>query len=310
MYESFYGLKEKPFTLLPDPSFLYLGKKHAMALAMLQYSLASRAGITVLSGEVGSGKTTLIRHLLGHVDKNVAVGLISNTHRNFGEFLQWVSLAFGLEFDKKSKVALYQQLIDFFLDRYKQGLRSVLIIDEAQNLSLETLEEIRLLSNINVDKHHILQIILAGQPELRQKLRRPELEQFIQRVAVAYYLPPLTPEETDSYIIHRLTLAGGDPNLFDTGARRFIHHQSGGIPRLINILCDTALVYGFADRKRQINTETIYSVVQDKIKGGLLATRKREKQEVPTRAPASSERSPSALSDTNVVPTIFAKPVK
>jgi type II secretory pathway predicted ATPase ExeA len=307
MYESFYGLKEKPFSLLPDPSFLYLGKKHAMALAMLQYSLVSRAGITVLSGEVGAGKTTLIRHVLSQVDKSVSVGLISNTHRNFGEFLQWVSLAFGLEFEKKGKVALYQQLIDFLLDRYRQGLRTVLIIDEAQNLSLDTLEEIRLLSNINVDKHHILQIILAGQPELRRKLRRPELEQFIQRVAVAYYLTPLTAEETDNYIIHRLTLAGGDPGLFDVGARRFIHHQSGGIPRLINILCDTALVYGFADRKRQINAETIYAVVQDKIKGGLLATRKREAPAGPSAPP---QRGPSALSETNVVPTIFAKPHK
>ena len=279
MYESFYGLKERPFSLLPDPSYIYLGKKHAMALAMLKYSLVSRAGITVLSGEIGSGKTILIRYLLSQIDENVGIGLISHTHRNFGELLQWVSLAFGLEFEKKGKVALYQQLIDFLLSRYRQGQRSVLIIDEAQNLSLEALEELRLLSNINADKDHVLQLILAGQPELRQKLKRPELEQFIQRVAVAYHLKPFTPEETESYILHRLKLAGGDPNLFDAGARRFIHHQSGGIPRLVNILCDTALVYGFADRVKQISIETVYAVVQDKIKGGLLATRKREKTE-------------------------------
>jgi len=279
MYESFYGFKEKPFSLLPDPSFLYLSKKHSMAVAMLQYSLVSRSSITVLSGEIGSGKTTLIRHVLRQLDDNVAIGLISNTHRNFGELLQWVSLAFGLEFEKKGKVALYQQFMNFLLDRYKHGQRSVLVIDEAQNLSTEALEELRLLSNINADKDYVLQLILVGQPELRQRLRRPELEQFIQRVAVAYNLKPFTPEETDDYIMHRLQVAGGDPDIFDAGARRFIHHQSGGIPRLINILCDTALVYGFADHKKRISTDTVYVVVEDKIRGGVLATRKREKTE-------------------------------
>ncbi len=270
MYEKYYGLKEKPFTLLPDPSFLYLGSKHSMALAMLQYSVMNKAAVTVLSGEIGSGKTTLIRYILNQLGENVNVGLITNTHQKFGELLQWINLAFDLPFESKSKVGLYRTFVDFLIDSYGEGKTTLLIIDEAQNLSVEALEEIRLLSNVNADKNQILQLFLVGQPELRAKLRRPDLRQVAQRVSVAYHLKPFGREETDRYIAHRLKLAGGDPALFDPVATRFVHHQSSGIPRIINVLCDTALVYGFADKKPRIDVRIVHDVVQDKIKGGLL----------------------------------------
>src|SRR5919106_1031232 len=296
MYENFYGLKEKPFSLLPDPGFLYLGQKHSMALALLQYSLLNRAAITILSGEIGSGKTTLIRHILNQVTDDVTVGMITNTHRKFGELMQWVNLAFGLPYEKKGEVALYQQFIDFLIDGYARGQHSILIIDEAQNLDLEALEEIRLLSNINADKDQLLQLIMVGQPELREKLRRPELVQFIQRVSVAYHLKPFNPDETDRYIPHRLRIAGGDPDLFEPLAKRLIHEESTGIPRLVNILCDTALVYGFAEEKRTIDLDLVRDVVKDKV----LATRSTQGQQT------NGDESSTANQRETVVPGAFS----
>jgi len=268
MYESFYGFMEKPFSLQPDPAFLYLGKKHRMALTMLEYGLANRAAITVISGEIGSGKTTLIRQLLNEAGDDVEVGLISNTHRSFGELLQWVALAYGLPYEGREKVALYQAFVDFLVQQYASGKRTVLIVDEAQNMDAQTLEELRLLSNVNADKDQVLQLILVGQPELRETLRRPDLKQLAQRVAVAYHLGPLTDEETDAYIRHRLVKAGGRPEIFEPKAARFVHHQTGGVPRLINILCDTALVYAFAEGCDRISAELMFEVVRDREETG------------------------------------------
>lgn len=270
MFLDYYRFRENPFSMLPDPNFLYLGQKHSLALAMLQYALMNNALVTVLTGDIGAGKTTLIRQLLNQIGQDVNVGLLSNTHSEFGDLMQWVNLAFGLPYENKSKVALYDIFIEFLIDRYAKGQRTALIIDEAQNLDLKALEEFRLLSNINADKNQVLQLILVGQPELYRKLRRPELEQFIQRVSVSYHLKPLGPEETDKYVSHRLSTAGGDPELFKTEAKRLIHRQSGGIPRVINILCETALVYGFADRRTTIDYDLVLEVIQDKIKGGLM----------------------------------------
>jgi len=281
MYEAFYGFREKPFSLQPDPAFLYLGKRHGMAMTMLEYGLMNRAAITVITGEIGSGKTTLIRRLLNELGEDVSVGLISNTHRSFGELLQWISLAFNLEYKGREKVELYQGFIDYLVAQYAQNHRTVLIVDEAQNMDPLTLEELRLISNVNADKDQVLQLVLVGQPELRETLRRADLEQLAQRVAVDYHLTALEAEETDDYIRHRLSVAGGDPELFEAEARRFIHHQAGGIPRLINSLCDTALVYGFAAQAPRIGAELVYEIVQDKIRngGGLLVKRTRPVEE-------------------------------
>ncbi len=284
MYLEFYGLREHPFTLQPDPGFLYLGKRHSMAYTLLEYGVYNQAPISVITGEIGAGKTTLLRHLLDNLDgEEVTVGLISNTHRAFGNLLEWISLAYDLPFEGKSEAALYRQFVDFLIQQYAEGRRTVLIVDEAQNMDPDTLEELRVISNVNADKDQVLQLVLAGQPELRETLRRPDLEQFAQRVAVDYHLRPLEPDESDAYIRHRLEVAGGDPELIEAAARRFIHHQSGGIPRLINNLCDTALVYGFAAQQRPVTAELVHEVVQDRIRngGGLLSQRHKSPGIVP-----------------------------
>ena len=211
MYEASFGFREKPFSLLPDPAFLYLGRMHSAAYSMLEYGIMNHAGFTVVTGEIGCGKTTLIRHLLNHLEQDVTVGLISNTHKSFGELMQWVMLAFGLDHKGTNKVQMYGAFTDFVIDEYAKNRRTVLIIDEAQNLKAKTLEELRMLSNINADKHQVLQLILVGQPELRKILRKPELVQFAQRVSVDYHLGALTFEETLEYIKHRLRMAGGKP---------------------------------------------------------------------------------------------------
>ncbi len=269
MYQAFYEFDEKPFSLLPDPGFLFLSPKHQKALTMLQFGMMNQAGFTVITGEIGSGKTTLIRQVLTETGEDVTIGLVSNTHRSFGELLQWVLLAFGLEYRDKSKVELYQTLSEFILKEYSRDRRTVLIIDEAQNLDIEALEELRMLSNINSDKNQFLQLILVGQPNLRETLRRPELHQFAQRIAVDYSLGTLTLEETWQYIRHRLKVAGGDPNLFDTKACAAIYYYSSGTPRLINSLCEQSLVIGFAEQKKRIDVDIVCDVVRERQKGGI-----------------------------------------
>ncbi len=272
MFESFYGFKEKPFSLLPDPSFLYFSKKHRLAKSMLEYGLMNQAGFTVITGEIGAGKTTLVRLMLNQVDMNddITVGLVSNTHHSFGELLQWVLLAFDLEYRSKEKVELYHTFAEFLAREFGRGRRVVLIIDEAQNLSPEALEELRMLSNVNANKDQILQLVLVGQPGLRDMLRYPELEQFAQRIAIDYHLKTLDLQETCEYIRHRLTVAGGDPKLFESSACVTVHYYTRGTPRLINVLCDTALVCGFAEEKPKIDADLIHDVVRDKTVGGIV----------------------------------------
>jgi general secretion pathway protein A len=273
MYESYYGFKERPFSLLPDPSFLYLGHKHRVALTMLQYGLMSNAGVTVVTGEIGSGKTTLLRQILNEIDQDVTVGMITNTHPSFGEFLQWVLMAFGLEHRGMEKVERYENFVNFVIDRYAKGKRTVLVVDEAQNLSVETLEELRMLSNINADKNQVLQLIMVGQPELRTMLQLPQLKQFAQRVSVSHHLEALSAEETYQYVRHRLGVAGGNSDLFAEKACALLWFHSRGVPRVINTLCDMALVYAYASQQPRIDADVIKEVVRDRKKGGLFAGR-------------------------------------
>jgi len=269
MYESYYGLREKPFSLLPDPEFLFLGRRHGAALAMLEYGLMNRAGFTVITGEIGSGKTTLIRHLLDGVARDLSVGLITSVHRSFGEILQHILLAYGLEYRNKERVELYQAFVDFLISEYAAGRRAVLILDEAQNMDAEVLEELRMLSNINAEKDLVLQLVLAGQPELLDTLKLPALAQFAQRIAVDYHLDYLDPPETAEYIAHRITVAGGEETLFDAASCELVHAASRGVPRLVNVLCDTALVYGYAARAPRITAELMDEVVRDKSRSPL-----------------------------------------
>ena len=269
MYEKFYGLKERPFALLPDPSFLYMSERHSTALTLLQYSLQNRQGFTVITGEVGCGKTTLINHLLDEVDPNLRVGLINFTHNSFGEMAEWISMAFGLEYKDKSKVQLYDEFVQFLIREYAAGHPVVLIVDEAQNMGAKGLEEVRMLSNVNAQKDYLLHLILVGQPELQELLKKPELRQLTQRVSVAYNLTPFSAKDVAAYIAHRLTVAGGNPEIFTPAAVRLVAVASEGIPRLVNTLCDLALVYGFSEGRESIGVPMIRSVLRDRVRMGL-----------------------------------------
>ena len=270
MYQSFYGLKDKPFSMLPDPAFLYLGKKHQTALTLLEYGLYNNAGFCVISGDTGAGKTTLLRQLLNNVDENVVVGMITNTHQSFGTLLDWVLSAFNIHQPNMGKVEMHQLFIDFLLEQYAKNKTTLLIVDEAQNLPAETLEELRMLSNVNSEKDQVLQVILAGQPALKQTLRRPELMQFAQRIAVDYHLEPLSLEETCGYIQHRLRTSGAKRDIFTVDACVRIYAYSGGTPRLINLICDTVLVYGFADQDLIIDKGLIDEMVAERMKDSVV----------------------------------------
>jgi len=271
MYESYYGFTKKPFSLVSDAEFLYMGKTHSTALAMLEYGVLSEAGFTVITGEVGSGKTTLLRHLMKQLTAEVKVGIITNTRKNMGELLPWVLHSFDLEYREQNPVALYECFSKFLSEQYEKRQRTVLIIDEAQNLGTEVLEELRMLSNLNATDEQFLQIILVGQPELRKILGQPELMQFSQRVVADYHIAALTPQETIAYIKHRLIQAGATQDVFTPHAYLLIHAASRGVPRLVNILCDTTLSYAFADEIRMVDEDYLREVLKERSEGGLLA---------------------------------------
>jgi putative secretion ATPase (PEP-CTERM system associated) len=287
MYERFYGLKEKPFALRPDARFLYLARHHMRALLLMEYGLTNEASFLLITGEIGSGKTTLIRCLLDRLDETLVVGLLSHTSRESGRLLQWVCLAFGLDVKGKEDVELYDDLVHFLIDVYAQGKRAVMIVDEAQNLGRTRLEELRLLSNLNSDEDFLLQMILVGQPELRDLMRTPQLRQLAQRIGGDYHIGGLTKDETAKYIAHRLEVAGGRPDLFAPGAMALAYSCSRGIPRLINQLCDSALVYGYSDQRERIDEELMAEVVRDRMAGGIFPGRRA------TAAAQRKEREPT-----------------
>jgi len=269
MYEQHFGFTEAPFALLPDPSFLYMSKDHSMALTLLRYSIINKQGFTVISGEVGSGKTTLINRILEELDDEITAGLINFTHNSFGELSEWVLMAFGLEYREKSKVEMYDEFVQFLIDEYGKGKRVVLIIDEAQNMEPRVLEELRMLSNVNAQKDYLLHLIIVGQPELRATLQRPELRQLTQRVSVFYHLGQLSLSEAQSYVSHRLSVVGGSSELFAPEAIQMIWAEAKGVPRIMNTLCDLSLVYGFSAGKAAIDGEVVSEVLGDRSQMGL-----------------------------------------
>ena len=270
MYTEFYGFREKPFNIVPDPSFLYLSSKHRMALTYLDYALMDGIGFVLLTGEIGAGKTTIIRKLLTQLGTDIEVAVVFRTNVSSEQLLELILQEFELESPKRRKTTYLDILNQFLVSKYSQGQRVVLIVDEAQNLSHETLEEIRMISNLQSDKDTLLQIVLAGQPGLKTKLRHPSLAQLRQRIAVSYHLAPLNLAETVEYIAHRLQQAGGqNDRLFVPEAVEYIFHHSGGIPRSINIICDAALVYGYADELPTIDSQVIEHVLRDKQESGL-----------------------------------------
>ncbi len=241
---------------------------------MLQFGLSEQDGYTVISGDVGCGKTTLVRHLLRALELRYVIGLINNTHASFGDLLHWVTTAFGVERQGRTDAELHQAFVERLLSIYQSGKQALLIIDEAQNLDPASLEEVRVLSNINADASNVLQLLLVGQPELRDLLSLPELTQVAQRVSTHYHLEALDAAEVEQYIRHRLQVAGAYRPIFSQDAMRCIARASGGVPRLINQISESALVYAFAAGLRFVYRETVDQVLDDRSRSRVLPMRR------------------------------------
>lgn len=266
LYTSFFGLTERPFTLLPDPGFLYWSPQHKRAFAVLEFGIMSGAPITLVTGEIGSGKTTLLQELLPKIGEDVSIGLVSNVQGNRGELIQWILNALEVEIDPNtSYVKMFQALQDFLLAEYAKSRRVILVFDEAQNLSIEGLEELRMLTNINSNKDVLVQLILVGQPELRAMVQRPDMRQLAQRVAASFHLRKMAPETVLNYISHRLRIAGGSGDEFTPEACTLIHEKTDGVPRLVNQLCDFAMLYAWSAEEKTISTKTIEQVIEDEV---------------------------------------------
>jgi general secretion pathway protein A len=265
MYTEFYGLREKPFSLSPDPRFLFLSDSHREALAHLLYGIEQGEGFIAITGEVGTGKTTLCRTLLQRIEPGSEVAFLFNPQLSGVELLQAIDAELGLETEGKSRRELMDQLNRFLLAKRQEGRRVLLLIDEAQNLEREALEQVRLLSNLETDTTKLIQIILIAQPELDAVLERPELRQLRQRINVRWRLRPLSASETRDYVRHRLRVAAGGPrgDIFSDLALREIHRRSGGVPRVINRLCDRALLAGYAGGVKEIGLGTVAEVQRE-----------------------------------------------
>src|SRR5579864_8443140 len=264
MYLETFKLKELPFRLSPDPQFLYLSKQHARAKAYMESTIWFTDGFVVITGEIGSGKTTLIESFLKEIQSDVVIAQINQTQVSAVDFLQAVLVQFGFSPFKMKKAELIATLNNFLVEQYAAGRKVLLIVDEAQNLSMRVLEEIRLLSGVETTKEKVLRIILAGQPELNEKLDAPELIQLTQRIRLRFHLTTLSGQEMQSYIQHRLDVAGaGDRELFAPDTYPQIYRYSGGVPRLVNTLCDTALMAAYTADRAVVTRIDIATAVQE-----------------------------------------------
>ncbi|NIL94938.1 MAG: AAA family ATPase [Woeseiaceae bacterium] len=263
-YLEHFNLQEQPFQLTPDPDFLYWSKQHARAKAYMESTIWLADGFVVITGEIGSGKTTLLQSFLDELDESVVYAVVSQTQLTPTQFLQAVLTEFGFKPFNKPKVELLDMLNMFLIEQYSNGKKVVLIVDEAQNLSPKVLEEIRLLSGIETHKEKVLRIILAGQPELKETLDSPGMKQLVQRVRLRFHIGPLDSRDMREYIIHRLAVAGRNANdLFEEDTFDIIYRYTGGVPRLINTLCDTALLCTFADGKLTVGADDIMATVAE-----------------------------------------------
>lgn len=272
MYEEYYGFTEKPFSLTPDPKYLFKSASHANAFDLLQYAIKRREGFVVITGDIGTGKTTLCRALLGELDRKTFTALVLNPFLSEEDLLRVILQDFGVVSRDEikrgrlagvSKQELIETLNDFLLSLKAIGAQALLIIDEAQNLPLHVLEQVRILSNLETAKEKLLQIALVGQSNLKDLLRRPELRQLDQRVSIRYDLKPLSQEETSAYVMHRVSVAGGSAAAsFSPKALARVHRYTGGIPRLINLLCDRALLAGYSAHSSRIERTFVESAAE------------------------------------------------
>jgi general secretion pathway protein A len=265
MYKKFFGLKENPFNVNPDPRYLYLTPNTQEALACLTYGIETRKGFILMTGEVGTGKTTLINKLLEWLHKErVFTAFVFNPRLSVSQFFDFMMADFGIPCESHQKGQMLLKLNQWLLDRYQAGERAVLVVDEAQNLSPQMLEEIRLLTNLETSTEKLLQIVLAGQPELEQKLNQPQLRQLRQRITLRAKTRQLTLEETRGYIEERMRIAGAEnPDIFSPEAVAAVHHYARGIPRVTNLLCEHALVSSFVDQKNPVPAEIVEEVARD-----------------------------------------------
>jgi|CXWL01.1.fsa_nt_gi type II secretory pathway predicted ATPase ExeA len=276
MYEAFYRFKAKPFALLPDSSFLYHGSEHQAAYSLLEYGILSQAPFMVLTGDPGMGKTSLLQKLIAEHGSKHKIGLVTNARYDIEQLLPWILLSLGLSTKRLDPIEAYHLFSEFLSQEAKRSRRVILIVDEAQSLGTELLEELRLLSNMNDGKTLKLQIILSGQPDLHTLLRRIDMTQFAQRIVVDYHLKPLTDVDTEHYIRHRLRVACGSPSLFTNKACALVHRLSRGNPRLINQVSDIALTYGYAEQVRIITSKLVAQAALDRSKGGILPLAEQE----------------------------------
>ena len=264
MYNEFFGFTLKPFEIVPNPQFLYPSDPHRKALSYLEYGLKEGAGFILLTGEVGSGKTTILKDIISRFSGHTSLAMVFNTRVDAFQLLAMINEEFGLNPEGKDKVALLRELNNYLIEEYAAHGKPILIIDEAQNLSLDTLEEIRLLSNLEAENTKLLQIVLAGQPELKTLIARPELRQLKQRINIGCHLRPLGREETEDYILYRMEKAGNREAVsFEAGTMDLVYRFSSGIPRLINVLCDFILLAAFADQLRDVTLALVQEVVDD-----------------------------------------------
>jgi putative secretion ATPase (PEP-CTERM system associated) len=273
MYEKFYGFSERPFQITPNPAFLYRSSKHDTALTYLEYGLTENVGFILLTGEVGSGKTTLVQYITRRLESDIEAAVIFNTNVSAEELLALILDEFEIPRPPGGKADMLMALNQFLVDRYSHRKRVLLVIDEGQNLSDQALEEVRMLSNLQSDDQSLLQIMLVGQPELVARLKQPSMRQFSQRIAASYHLTGLDREETEKYIAHRLRKAGARAALFTPAAVDVICKLSGGIPRAINLVCQAALVYGFAENAEKIGQDTILQISKDNLCVGVEAAK-------------------------------------